>query len=439
MRKSALVIAFAASLALSIGEIRAQDFQTAYFLKNYVYSYHISPASMPEYNKGFFGLLVDNITLDANSNVGADSFFFPVVIDGSKTLVSGFNENVSAEQFLGKLKDRSTAVVGTSLNVLSLGYKKTRNDSFHTFEINARMNVSAGMPKSLFSLLKIGGTVPGTYSGSNVCLNTTDFIELSSGHSYKLNDNVRLGGKLKLLVGVADLNLAVNSFEAVCTDVMRLQTEGSAHMHVLGAEFSTNQDGYIDFDLDGSDVKPGGYGAAVDFGVEFKFPSVKGLKMTASVQDLGGLYWLNGTDAHAEVGGNNESLDDLDISLDHLFRKDAAGKNEFLMLGPTLNLGVNYDVVRMLSVGALATARFGRYATYEGRLGLAFTPHRVFSMAASAGVNNFGAGIGFAMSLNVPGFNFFVGTDSMIWEFSPEYIPIRKLNTRLNLGLAIAF
>lgn len=438
MRKSALVTALAVSLALSIGEIRAQDFQTAYFLKNYVYSYHISPASMPENNKLFFGLLVDNVSLDVNSNVGVDSFFFPVVIDGRKTLVSGFNENVSAEQFLGKLNDRNAAVVGTSLNILSFGYKKKNNDSFHSYEINARMNVSAGVPQSLFSLLKLGGTVPGTYSGSNVCLNTTDYIELSTGHSYKLNDNVRLGGKVKLLVGVADLKLAVSSFEAVSTDVMRLRADGGAHMHVLGTEFSTNQDGYIDFGFDNSDLKPGGYGAAVDFGVEYKIPSVNGLIMTASVQDLGGIYWLNGTDAHAEVGGNSGSLDAEGLSLDHLFKKDASGKNEFLMLGPSLNFGVNYDVVRMLSVGALATARLGRYATYEGRIGLAFTPHRVFSMAASAGVNNFGAGIGLAMSLNVPGVNFFAGTDSIIWEFSPEFIPIRKLHTRLNLGLVIA-
>ena len=437
MKKIIFSAAVAAVALLSAIGLHAQNFQTAYFLDNYTYSYQLSPASMPKYNKGFFGIGIDNISVSANSNLGLSSVFFPVTVEGKTKLVTGLNDLVSAEQFLGGLKERNGAVVGASINVLSFGFRG-KNDSFHTFEINARVNVAASVPKSFISLMKLGCTVPGTYTGSNISLNTTDYIEIVSGHSYRLNDNIRLGGKVKLLAGVGDASVKIDSFQATANETVDLHAEGSGSVFALAQEIKADADGNIDLDFDIVKPRPGGYGVALDFGVEMKFPGVEGLSMTAAIMDLGGLVWLNGTTAHAGLNGK-VGEDIQGINLDEILKVDQVGVNKFRMLSPTVNAGVKYDVARMLSVGALATARFGRYPTYEARLGASFNPGRVLSIAASAGVNNFGAGFGAALSFNVPGFNLFIGTDSIVTQFTPEYIPVNRINTRLNLGLAIAF
>lgn len=437
MKKIIFSAAVAAVALLSAIGLHAQSFQTAYFLENYTYSYQLSPASMPKYNKGFFGFGIDNISVSANSNLGVNTLLFPVTVDGKTKLVTGMNELVSADQFLGGLKERNGAVAGASLNVLSFGYRGKRN-SFHTFEVNTKLNIAASMPKSAFSLMKLGGTVPGSYSGSNLSLNTTDYIELVSGHSYRLNDNIRLGGRVKILVGAADAKLSIDSFNATTGETIIIDSRGSASIHALKAEIETNSEGNPSFEFENITPKPGGYGAAIDFGAEIKFPGVKGLSMTAAIMDLGGLLWLNGASGHAVVSGD-VMKDIRSFALEDCFKIDKSGVNTFKMLGPTVNVGVKYDVARMLTVGALTTATVGRYPCYEARIGASFNPGRALSLAASAGVNNYGAGFGAALSLNVPGFNLFIGTDSIITQFTPEYIPVKRLNTRLNLGLAIAF
>lgn len=437
MKNSIFTAAIAAVALLSATGLHAQSFQTAYFLDNYTYSYQLSPASMPTYNKGFFGIGIDNISVSANSNLGLSSIFFPVTVEGKTHLVTGLNDQVSADQFLGGLKEKNGAVVGASVNVLSFGFRG-KKDSFHTFEINARVNAAAAVPKSFISLMKLGCTVPGTYTGRNLSLNTTDYIEIVSGHSYKLNDNIRLGGKVKLLAGVADACVKIDSFEATANETIDIHAEGSGSVHVLAQEIKADETGSIDLDFDVVKPRPGGYGAALDFGVEMKFPGVEGLSMTAAIMDLGGLVWLNGTTVHAGLSGKvGEDMQNIEPY--EILKVDQVGANKFKMLSPTVNAGVKYDVAKMLSVGALATARLGRYPTYEARIGASFNPGRVLSIAASAGVNNFGAGFGAALSLNVPGFNLFIGTDSIITQFTPEYIPVNRINTRLNLGLAIAF
>ncbi len=438
MRKCIYAAAVAAMSVLTAYDLQAQNFQTAYFLKNYTYSYQLSPASKPEYNKGFLGAGVDNISLGISSNVGVDSFLFPSVVEGRKVLVSGFDESISAEQFLGGLDERCAALAGASLNILSFGYRG-KNDSFHTFEVNAKVNVSAGVPKGLFSLLKNGATVPATYTGTDSFINATGYFEIASGHSYRLNDFIRLGGRVKLLAGIADAQLMVDSFKAEADESIIVNASGNAEVHALSAQFHPDENGNLNFDLDGDTrVKPGGYGAALDFGVEMDFPGLKGLSMTASIQDLGGLVWLNGITGRTSLAGDiMEDMDD--ISIESLFKADDGSVNSFRTLSPALNVGVKYDLARMLTIGALATARAGRYASYEARVGASFNPGRLLSLAASAGVSSFGAGFGAALSLNVPGFNLFVGTDSFITEFTPEYVPVSKFDTRLNLGLVIAF
>lgn len=430
-----------AALAIALASAAsAQTFQTGYFLDNYTYSYQLNPASQPEYIKGFVGLGISNISVGANTNVGLDSFLFPVTVDGQKKVVTGLNENVDAATFLGGLGDPSKANVNASVNLISFGFYGKKNPKvFHSYELNVKANAATAIPRDLFALAKQGSAEPRNYNADGLNLDSTEYLEIASGYSYRINKMVTVGGRLKLLVGVADAALNFDKLQASANGEINVNANGTLDIHGVGLTFPTDEQGYMQFDVDGDEkIKPAGYGAALDLGVQIRFPKVSGLTLDASISDLGGIAWNNGNIGKAGINGS-VGEDITDFSVDELFKQDQTGVNEFKGLSPSLNLGVHYKVLKMLTVGAIATTRTGRYSNYEARFGASFNPGKAFSLAGSVGANSFGTCFGAAMSLKIPGFNFYVGTDSIVTEFTPEKIPVRQLNTRVNLGLVIAF
>ena len=89
--------------------------------------------------------------------------------------------------------------------------------------------------------------------------------------------------------------------------------------------------------------------------------------------------------------------------------------------------------------GNYAGYRYKFNPFFEARLGATLSPAKFFSLAATAGYGNYGPCIGAAMSLNFPIVNFFIATDGIFTRVTPQYVPVKPLNTNLNLGLAIAF
>lgn len=434
--KKIFVSAFFTLASLIPAGLSAQSLRTGYFLDNYVYSYHFNPALIPDSTKVFVGMGADNLTVGVNSNIGLNSVLFPVTIDGKKQLVTGFNSAVSASDFLDGLKDRIRVGADLTENILSLGIVNKR--SMVTVEINARMDVAAGLPKDMVSILKSGTDVPGSYSINDISASVTSFAELAIGYSYRISDNLNVGGRLKLLAGAADLQAQISTLNATVKDEIIVAGKGDIRANILNQKLKATPEGNIDMDdlFELVQPAPGGYGAALDLGAELSLPGVEGLTLSASILDLGGILWLNTVKGSADFNqaiGNEESK-----PVEDLFKLESNDESQFAGIGPCLNIGARYQIVKMFSVGALATVRPGRFGMAETRLGATFTPGKVFSLAASAGLNTFGTSFGCAMSLKVPGFNFYIGTDSIFTHYTPEYIPIDKLNTRLTLGLVIA-
>lgn len=438
MKRAYIIIATAAAALLSLSNASAQTFQTGYFLENYTFSYQLNPASQPTDTKGFVGIGIDNISVGANANVGLSSFFFPGTVDGKKALLNGFNEQVSAETFLGALNDNNKANVNAAVNVLSFGFRGKRQSNFWTFELNVKANASANAPKDLFSALKLGATAPANYNAGGTWFNTTDYVEAALGFSHRFNRNISFGARFKALVGVSDIAINLNDFNISANEQISVNANGDLDIHAVGLTFPKDAEGNYDFDVDGDEkIGPAGFGAAFDMGLEVRFPNAEGLTFSAALLDLGGLSWNNGNLGKAAFNGTIG--DESSLNIEELFTPGENGVSEFKMLSPTLNLGLKYQLAKKLNVGAFATARTGRYSNYEARLGASFNAGKVLSLAGSAGINTCGACFGAALSLKIPGINFYIGTDSVIAQFTPEWIPVNKLNTRINLGLVIAF
>lgn len=436
MRKKLFLTLLVPVLAFS-SNAAAQSLQTGFFLDNYVYSYQLNPASAPDSTKFFLGLGIDNVSVGVNSNMGLKSLVFPVNVNGQKSLVTGLNSAVDAKTFLGGLKNVLRLDADISENILSFGFAK--NKSFFTFEANVKGLVSSRTPKDFLALLKQGTNEQGVYAIKNLSENLTTYAEVAMGYSYKVNDNLSVGGRLKVLAGLADLSVNVNNIQATVRDDIALDGNGSLTAHVLAQDIPVSADGSLalsDLEIDSPGI--GGFGAALDMGAEYRLPSVEALTLSASVADLGGIFWKNGYKGVAKYNGVIDGESEP-VGFEDMFKVESAGTNDFIGVSPRFNVGARYQIARMLSVGALATVRAGRFGWSEARLGTTFTPGKIFSLAASAGVSTYGASVGCAFSFKVPGFDLYLGTDSIVASFTPEYIPVNKVHTRLNFGLVLAF
>ena len=433
MKKAFLLAMAVPAMLLFAAGASAQSLQSSYFLDNYTYSYQLNPAAQAGENHGFFALGVGNVHVGANSNLGLSSFLFPMTIDGEKKLVTGLHPDLDADVFLGGLDEKNVIDLNVGLNVLSFGHVK--NDSFFTFELNLKSEVGTNIPKDVFELLKLGGTRDENYLVQDLSLNTTNYLEAVFGYSNKLNANWRLGGRLHLIAGIADAAVNVPRAAVNVKDDFAIDAAGSVNVYAGKVQLPSTPDGYVDLDnieINPKDFGLAGYGAALDFGAEYHSSL---LTLSASVLDLGGVFWQNGTIAEAKYSGVVDS-DALDSA--SLLKIVDKADNKFLDLGPRINVGARVNILPILSAGLMGTVRSGRYGWSEARAGVTLTPGKFFSLAATGGVNTYGPCFGAALNLKLAFLKLYLGTDSVVTSFTPQLIPVNKLHTRVSAGLVIA-
>ena len=424
-------IAVPAMLLFAAGA-SAQSLQSSYFLDHYTYSYQLNPAAFDEDSNGFFALGIGNIHVGANSNLGLSSFLFPMTIDGQKKLVTGLHPYLEPDVFLDGLDDENNIDIDASLNILSFG--RAKNGSLFTFEVNLKSEFNTSIPKDAFALLKLGGTRDDRYLIKDIAFNTTNYLEAVAGYSNKLNDHWRLGGRLHFIAGVADASVNVPEADVDVAGDFSIDGAGTVNVYAGKYQLPSTADGYVDIEnisIDPKELGLGGFGGALDFGVEYHSSS---MTLSASALDLGGIYWKGGMVAEGRYSGVVGS-DELDPSA-FLKIVDKAD-DKFIGLGPRFNVGARYDIFPILSAGVMGTVRTGRYGWSEARAGLTFTPGKVLSLTATGGVNTYGPCFGAALNLKLAFLNLYFGTDSVVTSFSPQLIPVNKLHTRVSTGLVI--
>lgn len=433
MKKAFLLAIAVPAMFLFASGASAQSLQSSYFLDNYTYSYQLNPAALVEDSHGFFGVGIGNVHVGANSNLGLSSFLFPMTIDGEKKLVTGLHPDLDADVFLGGLDEENVIDLNIGLNLLSFG--RVKNDSFFNFELNLKSEFSTDIPKDAFELLKLGATQNDNYVLKDISFNTTNYLEAVLGYSNKLNANWRLGGRLHLIAGIADASLTVPEADVNVKGNFAIDGAGSVNVYAGKVQFPSTPDGYVDWDnidIEAQDLGLAGYGAALDFGTEYHSSD---FTFSASVLDLGGIFWRGGTVAECSYSGEVDS-DALDSAT--LFKIVDNADDKFIGLGPRINVGARMNILPILSAGLMGTVRTGRYGWSEARAGLTLTPGKFLSLAATGGVNTYGPCFGAALNLKLAFLNLYLGTDSVVTSFTPQLIPVNKLHTRVSGGLVIA-
>ncbi len=461
-----IIISILAALTLA-GTVHAQQiFRSTYFLEGYNMRHQFNPAFAS--NTSYFAISgLSALGIETQSNLGANTFLYPA--DGG--LTTFMNSAVPADKFLSKLSQENQINVDNNISLLSIGINKSK--SFYSFDLNVRTEATFNLPYSLFDFMKNAGKSQ-RYDISSLSGNCNSRLELAFGYSRSINERLRVGGRLKFLIGLANIDANIDEMKIQMTeDKWTIKSKGvlksSSPLYFktkgeTGAKIKKPSDeDVIDFKNVGifKEAPINGYGAAIDLGAEMEV--LDGLKISLAVNDLGYMCWTDAT--VAKTSGEDWSFDGFDdislnggkdnslskqfkalrndiVSMFDFRRTDTDAKNG-KMLAATINAGAEYTMpfYQGMSVGLLGTSYInGSYSWTEGRLFLNLKPAKWFSAGVNGAISKFGPTLGAVIGFHTTGFSLFIGTDHLPFDYakaSKNFLyPYGKANTSFNFGLS---
>ncbi len=451
--KAITVVAVAVASCLSVV---AQNTRSAYFTDGYLYRYQMNPAIENERN--FIAMpALGNMNVGMNGTLSLDDVIYNV--NGQTTTF--LNPAVDTGEFLDAIGDNSRLGADIKMGVLAAGFKGFKG--YNTISVNLRGNVQTHLPTSLLALMK-EGIENKVYDISDFRAHADAYVEFALGHSHKINEQWRVGGAVKFLVGVgnvdadfnqAHLSLGEDSWDVVVEGQLQSSIKGLTYKREINDR--TGHEYVSGFDVDGVDVN--GFGVALDLGAQFKLN--KDWNFSASVLDFGFINWSNNVlastngvqkfstdkysfnvDDEAMNSFDNEwdkMRDDLSVLYELNDMGDQGSRSK--MLAATINLAAEYTlpVYRNLSFGLLNTTRLqGDYTWTEFRLSANVNPVKAFSAGANVAMGTYGCAFGWIMNVNVPGFNFFMGMDHTMFKLAKQGVPLSS-NASVNIGMNFPF
>lgn len=482
-------ILLAATLTLAA---YAQQVNTLFFLENAPMRHTINPALQPV-SDGYllFSPLGWINTQDGNNSLTMSDLIYT---NGKGQTITALHPDGDKDKMLKAMK-RNTLVGGeVDFNILSWGFRRIKDPKGY-IHIGIRERVDAGvnMPKS-FPQFLLGGLMTdldgvNTLSLSGLNTHVQVFTEFSGGHSYKINDQWTVGGKLKFLLGQAyvgetfkDLGVDMSKDQWALHGDGKLYVAGPVNYDALPRTLSYEQVQQIPTDQLLPEIntikdyfkflKPSGYGAALDLG--FTYKPAEWVQISAALADLGFLYW-DGLRYNTSVDTIYNGVGDLkygDYVHDGKFQSDSLlnqiennliglakgirgihDKSGFArMLTTRLNVGADFNFCNnMLGLGVLSSTKVYNGKFYEEvTIGGAVRPCNWFNLALSYSLvnngkySNIGAGISI---MPYDGINLTLAMDyiptsyaSLDKQAGAAYcIPYKTSNVNLAFGLSIVW
>lgn len=475
---ASILLAAAATLPAA-----AQEFRSAYFMQTSTTRHELNPALLDE---SFIQmpLLLGYTNIGTTGNIGLKNFVYKMDpswqgygVEG-RTLTTFMHPSVDRGAFLGDLKDNNRLNAHVKYQLAGVAFKAF--GGYNIIDLNLRVNAGLAAPKGLFAFMKDTGEEM-AYDFSDLGVRTESYVELGLGHSHKLDDKWTVGGKVKLLFGLAYADFTANDFHVSRTADGDWSVSGTAELTsaLMGTElkYAGPDKNYVYTDpvtgtqtvtdrrrVDGLDDFKGGlggFGLAFDLGVTYQ--ALPELKVSASLTDLGFISWkshkasssgetwtFDGFRDPIPAGGNSDDAVDLDDQwettqddLENLFSLyEEEGKNPKKVaraLAATLNLGAEYTLPQYdkLRLGFLYTSRLaGKYSHHQGMFSATVQPVKWFEAMLNMAFTSTGVTGGLTVDFRAPRFNIFVGTDRFFGKLSKQGIPLRHGNADLALGIS---
>ena len=426
----------AGSLLLGM-TMHAQYLRTSYFMEGTSSRLELNPGLQPM--RGYFNIpVLGSFNVGTSSNVLGINDIVDILDSGEDIFLN--------DDLYSRLKSDNRLNVNLKTDVLSFGWYAGKG--FWNVNVGLRADVGASIPQSMFEYLRrVNNTEDINGSFSNMNFNLNAYAEIGLGYSRQITEKLSVGGRVKVLLGIARAEMAVDNFDIYVDDALTngdytelnpYQTYGSATVNarvsttMKGGGLSFDETtGQIDgFDIDGSNFGIAGAGFGIDLGASYKVWD--NLTVSAAVLDLGFIKWKEGETTVAapangsfEVTGSNyqDFLDGDFLSMDRFnFVQDKeAAEDTKTTLASTILLAGEYGLLdNKLSVGAIYTARFAEPKTLnELTFSATYRPKNWFNIAASySPIQAGGKSFGLALKLGA----LFLGTDYMYFGNSSKAV-----------------
>jgi len=457
-----------ATLVLMVVAIQAQNLNSAYFTEEYTYRHTMNPAF--ENEQSYFTIpILGNLNVRTQGNFGYDAVILPNPLAGQagqKSMTTFMNPYIDNGTALSGFSTGNNRIVGNvGITILSAGFKGF--GGYNTIELNSKSSFGICLPYELFEFAKNTGNK--TYDIGDISGNALSYVELAFGHSRNISEQLRIGAKLKVLLGVGRADLKMEGMKADLKDANRWLIHGNAIADVSMKGFSYKEETkkykdesrgtyrrVNDVSVDGVGIS--GFGLAFDMGAVYKINN--DWKVSAALLDLGFISWSNDMQARNpkgsfEFGGfhdiavndknaptslksqGNSYADQIADFINVKDQGDQGGRTTGI--GATLNAGVEYTLpsYKQLSFGLLSATRLnGDYSWTEARLSSNWKPLDWLDGGVSFAVNSFSASMGWVLNIHPKGYNFFIGMDHILGKQSKEGIPLSS-NSSVALGMNI--
>ena len=413
----------------------AQEVRSGYFNESYLYRHNLNPALGNE--EDYISVpVVGNFNASMMGNFGYEELVRknPLYPDRSDKKVTSFMNPYLTNGLTGFSSGGNKMSGQVKVSVMSAGFKKW--GGYNTIELNVRGFAGVSVPYQMFEMAVNASNK--RYDIGDMSFDAQAFTELAVGHSRQIDEKLRVGGKAKLLVGVANASVNLENVTADLKDANQwvITADGKSQVSMNGFKYKNkskeyySQPGTYNYVSDVDMGTPGvsGFGLAVDAGASYKIN--EDLTVYGALQDLGAIVW---TKNYVATNKRNsfvfDGFHDVDIKSESGEVLDDKADKYTDQLLDFMHLSDDGDD------GAPTSSYFGwKYRWSELRLSGNIAPVDWFEGSLSFGVNSYAFNTGFLANFHTKGFNFFLGMDAILGKVSKEFIPLSS-----NGGVSFGF
>jgi len=255
---------------------------------------------------------------------------------------------------LAQMKDLNYANFEMSNELFGLGFKIKEN--FISLSVRNRFQTRFTYPQDLFEFAFEGNgndLLGKRASLDGFGLNLTSYFEYGLGFNRNINDKLTVGGRIKLLSGIANINTAKTEL-GITTDAnsFAITIDGSSEINT--SNISPFTDSTVSYSPISSLFNFANMGFGIDLGASYQYNDK--LNFNASLLDLGVIKWKTNVNNYISNDVNytfdginlNQALDSIDIftelsdTLRSVFKQNENNESYSTALRTKFYLGGSY-------------------------------------------------------------------------------------------------
>ena len=436
MQKSIKNIVMSLLIVATSTSIFGQSDLTLFNMNNLSQSVSVNPAFRPKANVFVnlpgvsFGLInsgfsaVDLFTADQKSFISDDSFF-------------------------KSMKPINYLQSQIRLEIFGFGFRVKKN--YFTFGISNNFSQEIDYTPDFLQLLlqgNGGGLAGRRASFDGLGLHVTDYTSFAFGYNREVNDKLVVGGKIKLLSGVANINTSKSTL-GFTTGVNGTSVgfDGSAFIRSsnLGVLLDTTHNTKFPTT---SLFNMSNLGLALDLGVTYKV--LEKVTLSASIIDLGYVSWkndvknyelkkfdytFNGVDASKVLTDTANVMRKISDTLGKVFKTEQSNTAYSTSLATRFYIGGTYHLNKYFNAGILWYSQFVRNQ-YRPAVVLSTTVNVKSWLSASFNYGMYAksySNLGFGLSLRGGPLQFYMLTDNILAPFNLGGTRTASVSLGLNL------